>query len=148
MILAFAGRAPKLHMVGYAGVFTALMMLNIGEGVIEAFVKPYLVDHGGIPVNEPSGFAVFGMVALLVLVTGAICLGIAVLRARTLPWWIGVALIASCLIGALSLPSPWFLLSDGVFFAALFAIGVQAVRAPSTTPAAAVTEPDPHTLPA
>lgn len=88
------------------------------------------------------------MVAPLALVTGAICLGIAVLRARTLPWWIGVALIVSCLIGTLSLPGPRFPPSDGVLFAALFAIGVQAVRAPGGTPATAVTEPDPHTLPA
>lgn len=47
VILAFAGRATKLHAVGYAGIFAALVMLNVGEGTTEAFVKPYLVDHGG-----------------------------------------------------------------------------------------------------
>ena len=128
VILTFAGRAPKLHLVGYTGIFAALVMLNIGEGTTEAFVKPYLAAHGGIPAQEPSGFAAFEGVALLALVVGSICLGVAMLRARTLPWWIGVAMIVSCLLGALGLPGAWFLLPDGVFFAALFAIGTFAVR--------------------
>ena len=128
VILTFAGRAPKLHIVGYAGVFAALVMLNLGEGTTEAFVKPYLVAHGGIPAQEPSGFAVFEGVALLALVVGSICLGIAILRARTLPWWTGVAMIVSCVLGAAGLPGVWFLLPDGVFFATLFAIGTVAIR--------------------
>lgn len=77
---------------------------------------------------ELPGFAVFEGVALLAPVAGAICLSIAVVRARTLPRWIGVALLVSCLLGALGLHGRWFLLSDGAFFAALFAIGVYAVR--------------------
>jgi hypothetical protein len=141
VILTFAGRAPKLHIVGYAGIFAALVMLNIGEGVIEGFVKPYLVNHGGIPTAELSGFAVFEGVALLALVVGAICLSIAMLRARTLPWWIGVALLVSCLLGALGLPGRWFLISDGVFFAALFAIGVYAVRSRSEVSTKIAVEP-------
>lgn len=128
VILTFAGRAPKLHIIGYAGIFAALVMLNVGEGTTEAFVKPYLVAHGGIPTQEPTGFAAFEGIALLALVVGSICLGIAILRARTLPWWIGVALIVSCLIGALGLPGAWFLLPDCIFFAVLFAIGTFAVR--------------------
>lgn len=128
VILTFAARAPKLHIVGYSGIFAALVMLNVGEGTTEAFVKPYLAAHGGIPAQEPTGFAVFEGVALLALVVGSICLGIAILRARVLPWWIGVALIVSCLVGALGLPGAWFLLPDSVFFAALFAIGTFAAR--------------------
>jgi hypothetical protein len=128
VILTFAARSPKLHIVGYVGVFASLVMLNVGEGTTEAFVKPYLVDHGGIPTQEPTGFAVFEGVALLALVVGSICLGIGMLRARTLPWWVGVTLLVSCLVGAASLPSPWFLLSDVLVFATLFAIGTFAVR--------------------
>jgi hypothetical protein len=30
------------------------VMLNIGEGVLEAFLKPYLATHGGIPAGEPQ----------------------------------------------------------------------------------------------
>ncbi|MDT5025025.1 MAG: hypothetical protein QOE61_1451 [Micromonosporaceae bacterium] len=127
-ILFFAGKAPKLHIVCYVGIFAALVMLNIGEGTTDAFVKPYLVAHGGIPAEEPVGFAAFEMVALLGLVAGSICLGIAILRARTLPWWVGVAIILSCVVGALGLPGALFLIPDGLFFAALFAIGTIAVR--------------------
>lgn len=135
VILTFAGRAPRLHIVGYVGILAALVMLNVGEGTTEAFIKPYLVDHGGIPAQGPSGFAAFEGVALLALVVGSICLGVAVLRARTLPWWIGVALIASCLVGAAGLPGAWFLLPDSLFFATLFAIGTFAVRGrPERTP--------------
>src|SRR5690242_16481544 len=115
VILTFAGRAPKLHIIGYAGVFAALIMLNIGEGTTEAFVKPYLVGHGGIPAQEPAGFAAFEGIALLALVIGSICLGIAVLRAKTLPAWIGVALIVSCVLGAVGLPGAWFLIPDTLF---------------------------------
>ncbi|MFI2648545.1 hypothetical protein [Micromonospora fulviviridis] len=128
VILTFAGRAPKLHVVGYVGIFAALVMLNVGEGTTEAFVKPYLVNHGGLPAEEPVGFAVFEGIALLALVVGSICLGIAILRARTLPWWLGVAVIVSCVVGALGLPGAWFLLPDGIFFATLFAIGIIAAR--------------------
>ena len=136
VILTFATRAPRLHIIGYAGIFAALVMLNVGEGTTEAFVKPYLATHGGIPTQEPTGFAAFEGVALLALVVGSICLGIGVLRARSLPWWIGVTLIVSCLLGAVGLPGAWFLLPDGLFFAALLAIGTFAVRGrPESTPA-------------
>lgn len=64
----------------------------------------------------------------MALLVGSIRLGSAVLRARTLPRWIGVALILSGLSGAVGLPGAWFLLPDGIFFAALFAIGAHAVR--------------------
>nr|BFE58957.1 hypothetical protein GCM10020063_034830 [Dactylosporangium thailandense] len=128
VLLTFAGRAPRLHLAGYVGIFAALVMLNLGEGTTEAFVKPYLVAHGGLPAQEPAGFAAFEGIALLALVAGSLCLGIAILRARVLPWWIGVAVIVSCVLGALGLPGAWFLLPDGLFFAALFAIGLFAVR--------------------
>lgn len=141
VILTFAGRAPKLHIAGYAGILAALVMLNIGEGVIEGFVKPYLAHHGGIPAADPSGLAVFEGIALLGLIAGSICLGIGVLRARTLPWWIAAALVVSCLLGALGLPSPWFLVADLGFFAALFAIGSYAVRGRSEISAKSAVEP-------
>jgi hypothetical protein len=127
-LLLFAGRARKLHLVGYAGMLIAMVMLNIGEGTTEAFVKPYLVTHGGIPAQGPAGFAVFEGIALVPLLAGVICLGIAVLRARTLPRWIGVAFILSAISGVAGLPGAWSLTSDYVLFAALFTVGSYAVR--------------------
>src|SRR5450755_1973967 len=48
-ILAHHGpRAARLTLVGYVGLLLTLLMLNVGEGTTETFVKPYLVTHGGI----------------------------------------------------------------------------------------------------
>jgi hypothetical protein len=135
VLLTFAGRAPRLHLAGTAGIAAALVMLNVGEGTTEAFVKPYLVTHGSPASASLPGFAAFEGVALLALVAGAVSLGIGVLRARTLPRSIGVALLVSGLAGAAGLPGAWFLLPDGLFFAALFAVGLIAAGRPADVPA-------------
>jgi hypothetical protein len=121
------GRSPRLTTIGYAGTLAALLMLNLGEGVIEGFVKPYLVTHGGIPNPEPAGFAAWEMVGLVCML-GLICLGVAILRARTMPRWVGVALIVSpflsfALGGA---PTPLPELADICASLALIAIGWRA----------------------
>jgi hypothetical protein len=148
ILTAQGRRSPRLTLVGYAGLLATLIMLNIGEGCLEAFVKPYLVRHGGIPAHDPTALAVFEDAALLLLVAGLICLGIAVIRARVFPRWAGVLLIASVPAAFLGLPGPLALLSDYLAFAALFTIGVQLVRteprhragalAPAETPAVSV----------
>src|SRR5262245_9780228 len=112
-------------------------MLNLGEGVIEGFVKPYLVTHGGIPDPEPAGFAAFEAVALVCVLVGVLCLGIAVLRARTLPRSVGALLIAAPFLSfaAGGLPAPLDVLGDDCLLLALIAIGwrvaAPARRAPS-----------------
>ncbi|WP_248959690.1 hypothetical protein [Sphaerisporangium perillae] len=137
-ILAVQGRrAAKLTLVGYVGLFLALVMLNIGEGVIEAFVKPYLVTHGGIPSTPPSGYGIYETIALLGLLIGLICLGIAVIRARVVPIWVGILFIASPLVNFLGLSGALALLSDYLAFIAMFTMGVYAIRP------ASVDAPDP-----
>ncbi|WP_433348452.1 hypothetical protein ACQP25_33810 [Microtetraspora malaysiensis] len=133
-ILAGHGRrAEKLTMFGYVGIFAALVMLNIAEGVIEAFVKPYLVGHGGIPSDPPAGYAIYEMFALVLMLVGFICMGIAVLRAKVYPWWTGVLLIAAPLASFLGLPGGWALIADYLCFAALLTIGVLTVRGSART---------------
>jgi hypothetical protein len=128
-ILAVHGhRAAKLTLVGYVGLFAALVMLNVSEGCIEAYIKPYLVHHGGIPADAPGGFAIFDDVALVMLLVGLICLGIAVIRARVLGWWVGALFIASPLLSFVGLSGPFALISDYLAFVAIFTIGVKAVR--------------------
>jgi hypothetical protein len=128
-ILAVQGRrAARLTLVGYIGLFVALVMLNIGEGVIEAFVKPYLATHGGIPKNTPLGFAIFEQFALVGLLIGPTCLGIAVIRARAVPIWVGILFIASTLVGVVGLGGALAELSDYLAFIALFTIGLAVVR--------------------
>lgn len=139
ILVAQDGRRPRLTAVGYAGTLAALVMLNLGEGVIEGFVKPYLVTHGGIP-KDPAGFAAWESVALLCALVGLVCLGIAVLRAGMLPRWIGVLIIASGFVSfaAGGLPAPLDVLGDDCLLIALIAIG-RRVAAPALrlpTPAA------------
>lgn len=134
VLLSFRGRSRVLVTIGYVGFFAAMVMLNVGEGVIEAFVKPYLASHGGIPASGPTGFAVFEAVALVAVVVGVICLGVGLLRAHTLPWWVGV-LIFGGLLGAAGLQGPIALLPDYLLFIALFTVGVIAMRRPAPVPA-------------
>jgi len=133
-ILAYHGdRFPRLTLVGYVGLFVPLVMLNVGESTTEAFIKPYLVHHGGVPTNLPNGFEPFMGVALLFLVVGVVCLGIAVIRARVFPRWVGALLIACVPLSAAGggLPGPLALIGDYMAFAALIAIGLQVVRTES-----------------
>ncbi len=138
VILACHGRrAARLTLVGYLGLFAALTMLNISEGCIEAFVKPYLVTHGGIPDNPPGGFAVFEDIALVFMLVGLTCLGIAVIRAQVFPRWVGALFIVSPFVAFLGLPGPLAELSDYLAFIALATIGLRAVRAEAQHPAPA-----------
>jgi hypothetical protein len=119
----------RLTLVGYVGLYAPLVMLHVAETAMEAFIKPYLAAHGGIPAEDPTGLSVFETVALVLLLVGTVCLAIAVFRARTMPRWVGVALIAS-LVAAFALPhtGPAAFISDYCVFAALFAFGFHAVR--------------------
>ncbi|HET7427488.1 MAG TPA: hypothetical protein VFJ50_10625 [Gemmatimonadales bacterium] len=132
ILAAQGGRSPRLTLVGYVGLFAALVMLNIGEGVIEGFIKPYFVTHGGIPDPEPSGFATFEGVGLLGVIVGLPCLGAAILRAKVLPRWVGVLTIASAPLSFVSsgLPGPLALLGDYFAYVALMAIGWHVARGP------------------
>jgi len=147
VILAGQGkRAARLTLAGYLGLYAALVMLNIFEGCIEALVKPYLARHGGVPASPPTGWAVFEDTALVCLVAGLVCLGIAVIRARVFPRWAGALFIASPLVAFLSLPGPLAELSDYLAFIALAAIGLQAARAQAQPAAPAAPEPG-HAIP-
>jgi hypothetical protein len=123
-------RAQRLTLVGYAGTFAALVMLNVSEGTLEAFVKPYLVRHGGIP-DSVTGWTVWESVALLCMLIGLGCLGTAVIRARVLPTWVGVLLLVSPVVAFLGLPGALTVLSDDLLFVALVTVGLHVLRAPS-----------------
>ena len=129
-ILSVHGRAHRrLTLVGYVGVFAPLAILNVAETTIEAFIKPYLTAHGGFPDPIPAGLNAFEAVALLLLVVGAVCLAVAVFRARDMPIWVGVAVLLS-VVGAFFLHGgPAGFVSDYVLFAALFWFGLRAARA-------------------
>jgi hypothetical protein len=132
-ILALHGtRAPRLTLIGYVGSLLTVLRLNIGEGTTETFVKPYLATHGGLShATSGTGWNVYFLIAFLSLFAGLISLGIAVIRARVCPWWVGALLIASAPLSFVqALPGPLALLGDYLAFSGFIAIGCKAVAAP------------------
>jgi hypothetical protein len=128
-VLAVHGHAfRRLTLVGYLGIFAPLVMLNVAETTIEAFVMPYLLHHGGIPEQTPAGLNAFEAVALLLFLIGSVCLAVAVFRARVLPWWVGAALLASLVSVFVVHGGPAGFVSDYFVLAALFCFGWYAVR--------------------
>jgi hypothetical protein len=132
LVHAQSGRAPVLTRIGYAGILVPLAILNIGEGAIEAFAKPYLATHGGIPSSDLPGLAAFEAPALVIMLVGMVCLGIGVLRARTLPRWLGVLFIVVPFLGAAGLQGAVSLLPDYLLFIGLFTVGLTQLRAART----------------
>jgi hypothetical protein len=128
LVHAQAGRSPVLTRIGYVGVFVPLAILNIGEGTIEGFVKPYLATHGGIPADDVPGLTAFEIPALLVLLVGMVCLGIGVWRAHVLPRWVGVVFVVVPFLGAAGLQGAVSLLPDYLLFVGLFTVGITQLR--------------------
>jgi hypothetical protein len=128
-ILAVHGDAVRrLTLVGYVGLFAPLVTLNVAETTIEAFIKPYLASRGGFPDPIPAGLSAFEAVALLLLIVGAVCLAIAIVRARVLPVWVGVAVLLSLVCAFFLHGGAIVFVSDYLLFAALFAVGLRAAR--------------------
>ena len=128
LVHAQAGRAPVLTRIGYAGILVPLVILNIGEGSIEGFVKPWFAHHGGVPANDLPGLMAYEAPALLVLLVGMVCLGIAVFRAGVLPRWLGVVFLVVPFLGAAGLQGAISLLPDYLLYIGLFTVGVTELR--------------------
>ncbi len=128
IVFAQQGGAPVLTRIGYAGVLVPLAILNIGEGTVEGFVKPYLATHGGIPAEDLPGLTAYEIPALLVLLVGMVCLGIGVLRVRALPRWVGVLFLVVPFLGAAGLQGAVSLLPDYLLYVGLVAVGLVVLR--------------------
>ena len=128
LVHAQAGRMPVLTRIGYVGIFVPLVILNIGEGTVEGFVKPYLAKQGRLPADDLPGLMTFEAPALIVLLVGMVCLGIAVLRAGMLPRWVGVLFLVVPFLGAAGMHGAVSLLPDYLLFVALFTVGVTQLR--------------------
>ena len=91
-------------------------------------MKPYQATHGGIPAEDLPGLAAYEIPALLVLLVGMVCLGIAVLRTRVLPRWVGVLFLVVPFLGAAGLQGAVSLLPDYLLYVGLFTVGVIELR--------------------
>lgn len=123
-------RYRTLTLLGYVGILAPLVVLNVGEGAVEGFVKPYLAKHGGLPKHDLPGLAAFEAPALVILLVGMICLGVAVWRAGVLPRWVSVAFVICPLLGAAGIPGGAGLISDYLLFVTLGTVAVFALRSP------------------
>ena len=141
ILAAQRGRQPRLTLVGYVGTLATIAMLNLGEGVVEAYVKPYLATHGGIP-DDTTAFTMYFLVAALLTIVGLVTLGVAVIRARVFPWWVGALLIAAVPVSFVgtSLPGPLTLLGDYLAFTAFIVMGWSVARPQARAKAVAVSE--------
>ncbi len=145
LLHAHGERSRTLTLIGYMGVLVPLVVLNVGEGCIEGFVKPYFATHGGLLKNDLPGLAAFEVPALLVLLVGMICLAVAVFRARVLPRWVGASFILVPLLGMAGLPGGAGLISDYLLFVALFAVGVHTLRSAPRAEPVTIPIPQPAT---
>lgn len=138
------GRFRVLTVIGVVGTYAAFVMLNVADGVVEAYVEPYLARHGGIPSEAPAGWGTFETVALVPMLIGLIALGLAVILERRFTWVAGAMLIVSPIVAMLGLPVPYALIADYLAFAAFVIIGVQIIRrrVPDAEPAASTAEPE------
>ncbi|MBO0844072.1 MAG: hypothetical protein J2P22_01495 [Nocardioides sp.] len=134
IVHAQRGRFPRLTLIGYVGVLVPMIVLNVGEGAIEGFAKPYFAHHGGVLAADLPGLAGWEIPALLTMLVGMICLGIAVIRGRVMPIWVGVVFLIVPFLGLAGLPGILGLLADFSLFVGLFAVGLCAlgVDAPVT----------------
>ena len=131
LVYAQQERSPRLTLIGYVGILVPLVILNLGEGVVEGFVKPYFAHHGGGPTGDLPGLDIYEAPALLVMLVGMICLAIAVFRARVLPWPVGVLFILTPVLGAAGLSGAISLLPDYCLFVALFTVATHVLRMPA-----------------
>lgn len=124
VLVAHGKRAYRLTTLGYAGTLLGIVMLNVGEGTTEAFVKPYLVTHGGIPSVGPVGFEAFLYAGMAAALVGLISLGVAVIRAGVFPRWVGALFFISAPLSLVQLPGPLAESGDYAAFLALAVMGL------------------------
>lgn len=141
LLYAHGGRSRTLTLIGYVGVLVPLVILNIGEGSVEAFMKPYLINHGDTVTHDLSGLNLFEAPAIVVMLVGMICLGVAVFQARVLPRWVGVLFIMTPLLGAAGLSGGVSLIPDYLLFVSLSVVAVHTLRSESVATGALGSRP-------
>jgi hypothetical protein len=114
-----ADKAGRLGLLGFVLSFVALLVLGIGFGTIDTFVSQVLAAEGSMPAL--LGFELFGG---LLLVLGPLLFGIATLRARVFPRWVGIFLIAGSIATLVTvILHNWNEVSAAILFLAIACFG-------------------------
>jgi len=108
-----AGQAGKLGMAGFTVAFVGLMILEVGTGLLYAFIPPLLASNpvtqflvsqpkgGGFEGQMGAAFLVFFLVGLLGSNIGGLLYGIANYRARVFPRGASILIFGGMVIGFL-----------------------------------------------
>lgn len=105
----YAQQARRAGVLGLLG-FLLVWYVNLYQGVIIPFTSvtiisqltAHLVPQSAAIVTPPPAWMPFFLVSLVGQVLGILLLGIATLRARVFPRWIGWLLIATLVVGLVS----------------------------------------------
>ncbi len=101
LIARQAGQAGILGMIGGVAVLLVQMIFGIGNGFVDVTVLPSLVANPSTRdfalAGPPPAMNIFFMVGVASGVIGALTLGIATLRARVFPRWIGILFLLTVL---------------------------------------------------
>ncbi|GAC1508945.1 MAG: hypothetical protein NVS2B12_24630 [Ktedonobacteraceae bacterium] len=126
MYLRQAERAGRLGFVGFVLLFLAMLLASVGFSLLQLIVFPYLAQKDPQLIashNGPVTLFIFFIITGLMASIGVILLGIATMRTRVFPRWMGTLLLIAGIILLLTippLPSPIADIVEIAGFAALY----------------------------
>jgi hypothetical protein len=106
-----AEKAGRLGLVGFIVSYVGLMVLEVGTGLLYAFIPPMLASNPATQflVNQPKGggfegqmgaaFLVFFLIGLLGSNIGGLLYGIATWRARVFPRTAAILIFGGVIVG-------------------------------------------------
>lgn len=122
-----AAQAGRLGLVGFVLAFLALLIV-VGIGTFDAFVSPVLASSASTrPLADGEAIPAllgFLVLAALLQIVGPLLFGIATLRARVFPRWIGIMLMVGAVAQLVTfLLHNWNDISDIIYFLAIACFG-------------------------
>ncbi len=103
-----AARAGRLGFVGFVLLSLGLLLGGVGLGAVLTIILPYLAQSAPklLTGDPPPALLLLIIGSTLLWAVGGILLGIASIRARVFPRWVGILLLASGIISIIGIPLP------------------------------------------
>jgi hypothetical protein len=121
-------RSRKLTLIGGVGLALVMLIQGISNTFGNVTLFPMLVENpatiGEANGNPPAILGIFFVVGLLASVVGAIVFGIAVLRAKVFPRWVGVMMLLCAVAGPVSSAGPSILQNLAAILGSVALLGV------------------------
>ncbi|GAC1448123.1 MAG: hypothetical protein PVSMB5_34510 [Ktedonobacteraceae bacterium] len=107
MFIHQVSKAGIVGVVGFVIFSCALLILGVSSAAINALVFPAFIH---VPSQEPTALVAFFVIGDVSQFVGTLVLGFALMRAKTVPTWVGVLFILSgvILLGGRLLHAPAF----------------------------------------